>query len=156
MNTIAVFAGTFDPFTRGHFEITERAASLFGNVVVLVSGGGEKRRMFDLPARCAIAAASTAMLQNVTVEPFEGLLTDVMRKKDVRVMVRGLRNAADFDYERNLFSAYRSLDNRIECLYLMANPAFAHLSGSFVRELISCGGDPSPYLMPDAVKLVIK
>ena len=109
MNNKAVFAGTFDPFTLGHYEIAERAAKQFTTLYVAVAdGSASKASYFSIKKRLRIAQLSLAGLKNVVVVPFKGFLVDFMRENGINVLVRGLRNAADFEYEKMLFCAYRS------------------------------------------------
>ncbi|MDR0426443.1 MAG: pantetheine-phosphate adenylyltransferase [Clostridiales bacterium] len=148
----AVFAGTFDPFTLGHRELVLRAVGFFDTLYVLVAEDRLLRKagMFSAAQRLELAALTLADVKNVEVRPLSGLLTEEMRRLGAGVMVRGLRNAADFDYEKNLFSMYRATDAAVECLYLMAEPALAHVSGSFVRDLIRFSGDFGRFVHPAA------
>lgn len=152
MNNTVVFAGSFDPFTLGHYDIVSRAAKVYDSVVVFVSAES-KTAMFDLSVRIEIVKRSVADLGNVQVKSFNGLLTDAMAKEGASVLVRGLRNASDFDYERNLCAVYKSLAD-IECVYLFASPGLNHVSSTFVRELIRLNGDLSGYVVASVLPLL--
>ena len=122
MNNKAVFAGTFDPFTLGHYEIAERASKQFTTLYVAVADGNQaKTCRYNIKKRVRIAQLSLGALKNVIVVPFRGFLVDFMRENDIKVFVRGLRNAVDFDYERNLYNVYKSQDDSVEGCYFMAS-----------------------------------
>lgn len=153
MNNKAVFAGTFDPFTLGHYEIAERAAKQFTMLyVAVVDGSASKASYFSIKKRLRIAQLSLAGLKNVVVVPFKGFLVDFMRENGINVLVRGLRNAADFEYEKMLFCAYRSQCPEVECCYLMASEQYSYVSSSLVREVIAMGGDASKYVREEAAE----
>ena len=153
MNNKAVFAGTFDPFTLGHYEIAERASKQFTTLYVAVADGNQaKTYRYNIKKRVRIAQLSLGALKNVIVVPFRGFLVDFMRENDIKVFVRGLRNAVDFDYERNLYNAYKSQDDSVEGGYFMASNEFAHVSASLVREILELGGDVSRYIVEEAAE----
>ena len=153
MNNKAVFAGTFDPFTLGHYEIAERASKQFTTLYVAVADGNQaKTYRYNIKKRVRIAQLSLGALKNVIVVPFRGFLVDFMRENDIKVFVRGLRNAVDFDYERNLYNAYKSQDDSVEGCYFMASNEFAHVSASLVREILELGGDVSRYIVEEAAE----
>ncbi len=150
MNNKAVFAGTFDPFTLGHYEIVKRASEQFSTVYVAVSEG-TKNCKFSLKKRVRIAQLSLQKLSNVVVVPFKGFLVDFMKENGISVYVRGLRNAIDFEYERNLYLAYKSQDDKIEGIFYMSAPEFVHISSTLVREVLEYDGDVSKYVAMEAV-----
>lgn len=153
MNNVAVFAGRFDPFTLGHYEIVSRAAKLFDKIVVAVSIDTEKS-MFLPQDRVRIVEASVNDIKNVSVVGFSGFLTEFMKSNDIRYMVRGLRDSDDFGYERNLINIYKSMESTVECFYLMSDSNLTHISASFVREVIKLNGSIDNYLRPDAARIV--
>lgn len=153
MNNKAVFAGTFDPFTLGHYEIAERAAKQFTTLYVAVAdGNAAKSCYFNIKKRLKIAQLSLSRLKNVVVVPFKGFLVDFMRENGIEVFVRGLRNSSDFEYERMLFNAYRSQYPEAEGCYLMAFENYSYISSSLVREVIAMDGDASKYVKEEAVE----
>lgn len=155
MNKVVVFAGTFDPFTKGHYDIVKRASEAFDEVVVAVAGDGtEKKCVATLNQRLAIVQASVEDLTNVRAEVFNGLLTDWARKKGIKVFVRGIRNTVDFEYEKNLYATYKALDSEVEVVYFISNDSLSFVSSSFVKELIGLKGDASEYICSSANKLV--
>lgn len=142
----AVFAGTFDPFTLGHFEIAERASKRFDEVIVAVADVTGKKCMFSLDKRVELATKSLSSLKNVVVKPFSGFLVDFMKDNGASVFVRGLRNSVDFEYERNLYNVYKSQNQDIEGCYFMASNEYLHISSSLVREIMEIGGNPQKYV----------
>lgn len=155
MNSKAVFAGTFDPFTLGHYDIARRASNLFDKVYIAVADTQSKNVAFSLEKRIEIAKLSLKDLDNVVVVPFSGFLVDFMKANGIKTMVRGLRNTIDFEYEKSLFSVYKSQYDEVEACYLMSSNDDAHISSSLVREVLSLGGDPSAYLRKDALKEIL-
>ena len=113
MNNKAVFAGTFDPFTLGHYEIVKRASEQYDTVYLAVAESN-KNCKFSLKKRVRIAQLSVKDLPGVVVVPFKGFLTDFMKENGISVYIRGLRNAIDFEYERNLYLAYKSQNANIK------------------------------------------
>lgn len=154
MNNRAVFAGTFDPFTLGHYEIVEKASLLFDELIVAVADACEKNTKYSLEKRVEIAKASLQNLSNVKVVEFKGFLVDFMRKNGVKYFVRGLRNATDFEYEKTLLAAYKSQDESVEGYYLMSSNELSYISSSLVRQIIDNGGDASKYLKAEAALLI--
>lgn len=150
MNNKAVFAGTFDPFTLGHYEIVKRASEQFSTLYVAVSESG-KNCKFSLKKRVRIAQLSLQNLPNVVVIPFKGFLVDFMKENGITVYVRGLRNSMDFEYERNLYLAYKSQDEKIEGVFYMSSPQNVHISSTLVREILAFDGDVSKYVVADAI-----
>lgn len=156
METTAVFAGTFDPFTTGHYEIVARAKACFDRIVVAVATDTGKRTTASDKQRLALAAKAVGSLPGVQVQDFSGLLTDFVATCNTNVLVRGLRNATDFAYERDLLAVYRSQKPDIEAVYFMTDGACAHVSGSTVRQLAALGGDLSAYVPASILRDVIK
>ena len=151
MKNIAVFAGSFDPITKGHYDIIERAAKLFDYLFVAVSNeAGGKKCAADGAARLRLVKKAVESIKNIRVELFDGFLVDYARKVGANILVRGLRNAADFEYEKSLGEVYKSQDPKLEIIYLTPPPSLCHVSSSVVREIAGLGGDVSGYA-PDAI-----
>lgn len=143
---IAAFPATFDPITLGHVAIAERAARVFDRLVVGVfdhPGGTIKQPLFDTAERVALTRACVAHLPNVTVEPFAGLTVAFARSVGAGVIVRGLRVADDFEFERQMAMMNHTLDDEVETMLLVAYPEHAYVSASIVREVALLGGDVS-------------
>ena len=150
-----IYPGTFDPVTNGHLDIIQRAAAMFDNVVVAVSSSKDKTPMFSTDDRVAMLREIVADLDGVTVEGFDSLLVDFVRKKGSKIIVRGLRAVSDFEYELQMGYANESLDSEIETVYLMPSLRYAFISSSVVRSILRYDGDIG-HLVPETVKRYIQ
>ena len=147
----AVYSGTFDPITRGHEDIVQRASSLFPQVIVAVAAAHHKQTLFDLNARLTQVQAALAHLGNVRVLPLSGLLVDFMRVNNAQVVVRGLRSVTDFDYEAQMAGMNRHLFPGSDTVFLHASASVAHISSTLVREIHKLGGDVSGLVSPSVL-----
>lgn len=145
---VAVYPGTFDPLTRGHEDLVRRAARLFPQLVIGVADSRGKRPIFSLTERVEMAREVLADLPNVTVEGFDGLLLDFLKKLDARIVVRGLRAVSDFEYEFQMAGMNRRLYPEIETVFLTPGDEFTFLSATMVREIALLGGDVSQFVQP--------
>jgi len=142
----AVYPGTFDPLTRGHEDIVRRASALFGEVVVGVADSRGKRPFFTMDDRVEMAREVLAVYPNVTVRAFKGLLRDMVRECEARVIVRGLRALSDFEYEFQMAGMNRSLIPEAETLFLTPDQKYMFISATIVREIALLGGDVSGFV----------
>lgn len=133
----AIFAGTFDPFTVGHMDIAMRALAMFGNVTVAVAADTGKN-CAKLSEREHICNSALSSLVGAQVVTFDGLLTDFIKSQGECVLIRGLRSAADFEYERDLTRVYSSLAH-VQSLFLISSAGVEHVSSSVVRALAKYG-----------------
>ncbi|MDP1525425.1 MAG: pantetheine-phosphate adenylyltransferase [Rhodocyclaceae bacterium] len=147
-NGIAVYPGTFDPFTRGHEDLVRRAARLFAHVIVGIAESHSKRPIFPLDERVEMAREMIKDLPNVKVVGFNGLLMDFLRERNARVILRGLRAVSDFEYEFQMAGMNRSLHPDIETLFLTPGEQYMFISATMVREIASLGGDVSKFVHP--------
>ena len=147
-NGIAVYPGTFDPFTRGHEDLVRRAARLFAHVVVGIAESHTKRPIFPLAERVEMAQTLCADMPNVKVVGFDGLLMDFLRERNARVILRGLRAVSDFEYEFQMAGMNRSLHPDIETLFLTPGEQYMFISATMVREIAFLGGDVSKFVHP--------
>lgn len=147
----AVFAGSFDPFTVGHLDLVERAAPLFEELVILVARNTQKKYAFAEEQRVEWISKSTAHLKNVRVEVYEGLTVDFMKSVGAKYLVRGIRNASDFDVEQSLSVNNKNLYNSAETLLLMSAPEHLAISSSVVRELLKFSAPISGYV-PECIR----
>lgn len=134
---VAIYPGTFDPITLGHFDIITRALHLFDKVIIAVATSQSKQPMFNLDKRVAMIKASVAHLKNIEVQPFDNLLVDFAKSHQSHIIIRGLRAVSDFEYELQLGYVNNSLDDNIETVYLMPTLEHAFVSSSIVRNLLS-------------------
>lgn len=148
----AVFSGSFDPFTNGHLDILLRASKLFDEVCVAVLMNTSKTPVFTPRERVdmIIDVLACNELANVRVDSFSGLLVDYMRSVDAKYIVRGLRSAADYEYEAPIDVVNKRLYCEAETVFLISDPGLSYISSSFVREIGSLGGDIKG-LVPDII-----
>ena len=146
MNVIAVYPGTFDPITRGHTDLIQRATQLFDEVIVAVAANTQKAPAFSAEERVALATEVLADVERVRVCSFETLLVDFAREHNAKVILRGLRAVSDFEYEFQLAGMNRHLEPELETLFLTPAEQFTYISSSLVREIASLGGDVSSFV----------
>lgn len=151
----ALYPGTFDPITNGHYDIIERALKLFDRVIVAVAESHSKKPMFTLEERVSMANAAVQGLKNVEVIGFDNLTIDLAREHGADILIRGLRAVSDFEYELQLGYLNHSLDAGIETVYLMPNLKHAFISSSIVRNLLSFNGK-TDHLLPPPVEAIIR
>ena len=148
----ALYPGTFDPLTMGHFDIVQRSARMFDEVIVAVASTSRKAGcMFSFEERVSMATEVFASLPNIRVEQLDGLLIDHARKCGVRVVIRGLRAYSDFEYEFQMALTNRKLAPEVETLFLMPKEEHSYVSSSMVREIVRFGGDTRQFV-PAAVQ----
>jgi len=151
----AMFPGTFDPFTNGHLDLTERAAKMFPRVVVAVSLSPKKGTLFSLEDRVALAKESVAALTNVEVIGFDGLVVDCAKKAQAQVMCRGIRAVSDFEFEFQMALMNRRLSPELEVVFLMPSARYTFLNSSLVKEIARLGGDIAGLLPPNVERRLL-
>lgn len=152
MSITAVYPGTFDPITCGHFDLIERAARFYDRLVIAVADNRNKNSLFSLEERVALAKEVTSDLPNVEVMGFSGLLVDFVQEIGGNVLLRGLRAVSDFEYEFQLASMNRKLAPDVETMFMTPAEQYAFISSSLVREISALGGDVSEFVHPQVVK----
>lgn len=148
MSITAVYPGTFDPITNGHFDLIERASRFYDRLVIAVADNQNKNSLFTLEQRVSLAKEVTKKLSNVEVVGFSGLLVDFVKQVNGHVLLRGLRAVSDFEYEFQLASMNRKLAPEIETMFMTPAEQYAFISSSLVREVSSLGGDVSNFVDP--------
>jgi pantetheine-phosphate adenylyltransferase len=151
----AVFAGSFDPPTLGHINLIERSASLFEELLVVAAANSQKNSLFSPEERLFMLQELTKSLKNVSVFVWDSLMADFMRQHNAKILVRGVRGAADFEYESEIAAAYRVIDPAIETILLPADIKLLSVRSSTIKELASFNVDISsmvPPLVADALK----
>lgn len=144
--TRAIYPGTFDPLTRGHEDLVRRAARLFDWLIVGVAASRGKNPLFSVDERLAIAREALADLPNVQVVGFSGLLVQFLQAQNAQVLVRGVRNVADFEYEYQMAGMNRDLYAGAETVFLTPAAGHQFVSGTLVREIALMGGDVSAFV----------
>lgn len=150
MANLALFPGSFDPPTNGHLDLITRGLALFDAIEVVVAVNAAKQSLFSAEERCALIRACTAHLERVQVVSFEGLLVDHARQRGAVALLRGIRQATDFDYEMRMAFANRRLHPDLETVFVAPAEAHALVSASLVREIHRWGGDVRSFV-PDPV-----
>ena len=148
----AVYPGTFDPMTLGHQDLVRRASALFPRLIVAVAAGHHKRTMFTIAERLEIAQELLASHRNVEVIAFRGLLRDFVVEHGGKVVVRGLRAVSDFEYEFQMAGMNRQLMPNVETVFLTPSDQYQFISGTFVREIATLGGDVSKFVAPSVLE----
>ena len=146
---IAVFPGSFDPITIGHVDLVHRALPLFDKIVVAIGSNSSKSTLFSLDQRKIWLEAVFCDMPNVEVGTFQKLTAHYCRKIGAAYLLRGLRNASDFDYEKTISQLNHIVGEGLETVFLIAQPEYSHISSTIVREIIVGEGDASPFLPPE-------
>ena len=135
-----MYPGSFDPPTNGHIDITKRACHLFDKVIIAIIDNPAKKSTFTIKERKYMLKKSIEGLSGVEVEHFSGLLVKYLRKKKAKIIIRGLREVSDFEYEFQMALMNRKLDSEIETVFLMPDERWTYLSSSIVKEVAGLGG----------------
>lgn len=147
----AIYPGTFDPVTLGHLDIIERAAAIFGRVVVTVARNPKKTPLFTAEERVAMIREVTTHLANVTCESFDGLVVDFARQAGAQALIRGLRAVSDFEYELQMAHVNRRLHSQLVTVVLMPGEKFTYLNSTIVKEVAAFGGDIAAFVSPSVM-----
>lgn len=150
----AIFPGSFDPITLGHFDIVRRAYSLFDKIIIAIGHNSQKKYMFPLEKRKQFIRETFQDFDKIEVDSFEGLTIDYCRSRKVNFILRGLRNPADFEFEKAIAQTNRKLsgEEEIETIFLLTSAGKSFISSSIVREIISYGGNYQ-LLVPPSVRI---
>lgn len=152
MERIAIFPGSFDPVTMGHVSVVKRALDLFDKIIIAIGVNSEKQSMFSLEQRIGWLEKIFENEEKVNVESYEGLTINFCKKVNARFILRGLRTASDFEFERGIGQVNRMLNGNVETVFLLTEPKYTPVSSSIVRDVIRHGGDVSN-LIPEEVEL---
>ena len=150
----AVYPGSFDPVTKGHLDIIERAATIVDELVVGVLNNNVKTPLFSVEERVNMLIDVTRHIPNVRVEAFSGLSVEFVKKCNASFIVRGLRAVTDFEYELQMAQTNRSIDREVDTLFLTKALNYAYISSTIVKEVASYGGDISGFVPPSVVEQV--
>ena len=147
-----VFPGSFDPITVGHVDIVRRALNFFDEIVVAIGVNSQKKYLFDLDTRLKGLNKVFESEPRVSVDTFEGLTAHYCKKIEAGYLLRGLRNASDFDYEKTISQLNNIVGEGLETVFLISAPEYSHISSTIVREIIKGNGDASKFL-PKEIEL---
>ena len=147
----AIFPGSFDPITLGHYDIIKRGISLFDELIIAIGVNTDKKYMFTLEERIKFVSEAFKDESSISVVSYQGLTVDFAKEVDAEFILRGLRNPADFEFEKAIAHTNRRLSD-IETVFLLTSSGKSYISSSIVRDVIKNGGDYS-LLVPDSVKV---
>ncbi len=147
-NKMAIYAGTFDPLTRGHEDLVRRAVNLFDHVIVAIAASHSKHPFFTLEERVEMARETLACYPSAEVCSFEGLLMNFLHERGAKVILRGLRAASDFEFEFQMAGMNRNLYPEVETVFLTPSEQYTFISATMVREIALFGGDVSKFVHP--------
>jgi pantetheine-phosphate adenylyltransferase len=146
LKKICVFPGSFDPITAGHADLVKRALPLFDTIIIAIGINSQKSSLFSLEQRTAWIKDVFKGENKVVVDTFENLTATYCKTVNAHWILRGLRNASDFDYEKTISQLNFIVGDGVETFFLISQPQFSHISSTIVREIIKGGGDASPFL----------
>lgn len=152
MEKVAIFPGSFDPFTVGHESIVLRALELFDKIVIAVGYNTTKSSFFPIEKRLDLIKTVFSNEPKVEVISYQGLTIDLCRKLNVKYLLRGLRTAVDFEFERAVGQANKAMYPEIESVFLLTDPEHTHINSSIVRDILIHHGDPSKFL-PQSINI---
>lgn len=155
MCKVAIYPGSFDPFTKGHQNVIERGVKVFDQVIVAVAHNTSKKTVFTLEERVEILNEIFKDRDDVQVDYFEGLLVQYAKKKGTNIVLRGMRTVSDFEYELQMALANKTLSDELETVFMVTDSEFAHVSSSVIKEVVSLGG-PATHMVPDAVEVKLR
>lgn len=144
----AVFAGSFDPITIGHSDIIQRALPLFDHIVIAIGTNSQKKYYFDLAQRLSFIETAFANEPSIEIATYTGLTVQFCRQIGANYLLRGLRTAADFEFERTIAQLNKQLAPNIETIFWCSLPQYSHISSTIVREVLANGGDISEFVPP--------
>ena len=146
MTKIAVFPGSFSPFTNGHKSIVDRALSIFDKIIIAIGINSEKNQYFSIEERIQWIKDVYTDTPKITVQFYEGLTVDFCKRENAKFILRGLRDSHDFKFEKNIAQMNQKLNNEIETIFLITPPEISHISSTIIRDIIKNGGDVSKFI----------
>ena len=151
-----VFPGTFDPITNGHLDIIQRSLNLCDHLYIAIAEGLKKNPIFSLEERVELARLATASFTHLTIESFDGLVTNYVEDKKAHAIIRGLRTPSDFEYELQMAMINQKLHPSIETLLLIPNENYAYLTSSAIKELAAFGADIKQFVPPQVADRLLQ
>jgi len=148
MKRTAIYPGTFDPITLGHVDVVRRGLKLFDHLIIGVAANPDKQPLFDIDTRLGMVRQTFIGDDRIEVVAFDGLLVELARNQGANAILRGLRAASDFEYEFQMATMNRRLDEQIETAFVMAREDYTFVSSRFIREIALMGGDVSKLVPP--------
>ncbi len=155
VDKIAIYAGSFDPFTKGHQNVIDRGLRVFDKIIVALAHNVSKKTIFSFDDRIEIIKEIYKDRDNIVVDSFEGLLVDYSKKIGTSVLLRGMRSVSDFEYELQMALANKTLYSEIETIFIVTDSKYSHISSSLIREIVSLGGSVKK-MVPGVVERRLK
>ena len=146
MTNIAVFPGSFSPFSIGHQSVIEKALPLFDKIIIAIGINSEKDQYFSIQERVEWIESVYRNNQKINIKRYEGLTVDFCKKENAKFILRGLRDSHDFKFEKNIAQMNNNLDSSIETIFIITPPELSHISSSLIRDIIKNGGDVSKFI----------
>jgi pantetheine-phosphate adenylyltransferase len=147
----AIYPGSFDPLTNGHLSLIQRGLTMFDQLIVAIAVNPKKTPLFSVEERKALILGAIGNDPRVVVDDFQGLLVDYAKKRNVHVMLRGLRAVSDFEFEFQLANMNRKLDPELETVFMMTGADYFYISSNLVREVASFGGNVEGLVPPNVL-----
>ncbi|MGB0885214.1 MAG: pantetheine-phosphate adenylyltransferase [Chitinophagales bacterium] len=154
MKKIAVFPGSFDPITTGHLDIVKRALALFDEIIIAIGHNDKKQTLYSLEQRKAWLDEVFENEDKISCDVYTGLTVDYCKTKNANYILRGIRTAADFEYEKTIAHINNSLHGNIETIFILSTPELSFVSSSIVREIIKANGDVSKYVPKEIAEAI--
>ncbi len=151
MEKVALFPGSFDPITKGHFEIVLKGLTLFDQIIIGVGTNSTKKTLYSVEQRIKMIEDVFQSYPNVSVVPYTGLTVAFCKSVNAGFILRGLRSGLDFEYEQSIAFANKELDGSIETVFLLSSPSYSNISSTIVRDIIANDGDYSKFVPPGLV-----
>ena len=155
MCKIAIYPGSFDPFTFGHLDIIERGSKVFDKMIVAVAHNVSKKTIFSIEERVEILEEIFKDKEKIEVDSFKGLLVDYVKSAGTNIVLRGMRSVSDFEYEMQMAHANKTMNSDLETVFMVTSRKYSHISSSLIREIISLGGSAGD-LVPEIVEKKLK
>lgn len=152
---IAIYPGSFDPFTYGHQNIIERSVKVFDQIIVAVAHNTSKKTIFTVEERVEILNEVFRNRDDVKVDYFEGLLVEYIKKMGTNVVLRGMRTVSDFEFEMQMALANKTLSSELETVFMVTDSEFSHISSSVIKEVVSLNGSAS-HMVPEIVETKLR
>jgi len=154
--SVAVYPGSFDPITNGHLDIVKRGAKIFDHLVIAVADNPARQTLFTKEERVEMIKEVCKSFKNVSVDAFDGLVVEYVRRKKANVILRGIRTISDFEYEYQMALTNRTFAQDIETVFVMTSEEFSFVSSKLIKEAASLGGDIGSLVPKEAERWVKK